>query len=64
MLLKNVSTLAPITHYILFNLEYPLNLQEFFGSFAPLIYFDLIDTKELYEAIFWTSRFDGSPFTE
>jgi hypothetical protein len=64
MLLKMVSTLAPITHYILFNLEYPLNLQEFFGTLAPLIYFDLIDTDELYETIFWVSRFDDSPFTE
>lgn len=41
-----------------------MNLQEFFGTLAPLIYFDLIDTNELYEAIFWTSRFDDSPFTE
>jgi hypothetical protein len=64
MLLKNVATLAPITHYILFNLEYPLNLQEFFGTLAPLIYFDLIDTEDLYESIFWTSRIDDSPFTE
>lgn len=26
---KNVSTLAPITHYILFYLDSPLNLKEF-----------------------------------
>ena len=61
LILGAISTLTPITHYVLIDLHYPANLMEFFRTIFPLVSFDLLDTEDFYEFIFRPSEFeDGS----
>ena len=50
-LLGMISTLGFITHFCLLNLNYPLNLLNFFAQLFPLIAFDFLPT-EWYTSIF------------
>jgi len=56
-LLGLVSTLTVITHYILIELNYPANLEEFFKILFPLITLNLIPTDQAYAIVFGTSNF-------
>ena len=64
ILLGLVSSLNPITHYVLLRLDYPLNVQEFFGQIFPLLTFDLFDTGWLYEMVFGLTRFEDGPYND
>jgi len=56
-LLGLVSTLTIITHFILIELNYPANLQEFFKILFPLITLNLIPTDHIYGVVIGTSNF-------
>jgi len=64
ILLGLVSSLNPITHYVLLRLDYPLNVQEFFGQIFPLLTFNLFDTGWLYEMVFGLTRFKDGPYSD
>jgi len=64
MLLGLVSSLIPITHYVLLRLDYPLNVQEFFGQIFPLLTFNLFDTQWLYEVVFNLTGIEDGPFSD
>lgn len=55
-LLGMISTLATITHFVLINVNYPQNLQEFMSYIFPLITFGLFSPD--YEGIFRISEFE------
>lgn len=46
------------------DLNYSLNLQEFFGHLFPLITFDILPSDRLYEYVFGLSEIDDSPISE
>jgi hypothetical protein len=56
-LLGLVSTLTVITHFILIELNYPANLEEFFKILFPLITLNLIPTDQAFAIVFGTSNF-------
>ena len=63
-LLSVVDNLSIISHMFIFNLNYPVNLLDFFKGLFPLITFDSIPTDEIYEYVFEFSEVDDEPLSE
>jgi len=62
-LLGMISALGFITHFCLLNLDYPLNLLNFFAQLFPLIAFDFLPT-EWYTSIFALEGLEDEPLTD
>ena len=54
--LSSIVSLSVIFHMFLVNLNYPLEMMDFFSLLFPLITFDAIPVAEIYERIFHVSR--------
>lgn len=63
-LLELVGPLAIVTHFVLLDLEYPVNIQEFFGLIFPMITFDVFPTDDLYQAQFQVNDMEDDALTE
>jgi hypothetical protein len=56
--------LAYLSHLIAINLNYSLNLQQFFASLMPIWTFDILPSDDIFEVIFGISSIDDDALTE
>jgi hypothetical protein len=60
-LLGLVGELTIVSHFVVLDLHYSVNLQTFFGSIFPLLIFDVLPTDDWYETIFTLSKVVDEP---
>jgi hypothetical protein len=59
-----ISELVYVSHMVVLELNYSVNLQVFFGSIFPLLIFDVLPSDDIFEVIFNLSEVPDEPRSE